>query len=263
MLYQMKLKSSPFEKIKNGSKTIELRLNDEKRQKIKIDDFIEFSCLDNPDDRIQTRVTALHRFDTFAELYATLPKEKLGYTTSETPEPEHMDKYYSREKQEKYGVLGIELYFTDLQKFINAQNHGYSFGATYQTALSEIKQGRKISHWIWYVFPQIQGLGHSSTSVYFSIKNLQEAKDYYTHPVLGARLTEITEELLKLETDDPMAVFGRIDAYKLRSCMTLFKYAVPEQEIFQKVLDKFCRGNEDGKTLRILGTEKNSPKRTH
>ena len=255
MLHQMKLKSSPFEKIKNGNKTIELRLNDEKRQKIKIGDFIEFSLFYNPDDRIQTRVTALHHFDTFAELYASLPKEKLGYTVSETPVPEHMDKYYSREKQEKYGVLGIELYFTDLQKFVNAQNHGYSFGETYQTALSEIRQGRKISHWIWYVFPQIQGLGWSGTTAYFSIKDLSEAKDYYAHPVLGARLTEITEALLNIETDDPMAVFGYPDAYKLRSCMTLFKYAAPEQELFQKILDKFCRSIEDDETVKILNIE--------
>jgi len=255
MLHQMKLKSSPFEKIKNGSKTIELRLNDEKRQKIKIDDFIEFSCLENPDDRIQTRVTALHRFDTFAELYATLPKEKLGYTASETPAPEHMNEYYSCEEQKKYGVLGIELYFTDLQKFVNAQNHGYSFGATYHTALSEIRQGRKTSCWMWYVFPQIQGLGWSGTTACFSIKNLQEAKDYYAHPVLGMRLTEITEELLNIATDDPMAVFGYPDAYKLRSCMTLFKYAAPEQELFQKVLDKFCRSMEDEKTIKILNIQ--------
>lgn len=255
MLHHMKLKSSPFEKIKNGSKTIELRLNDEKRQKVQTGDFIEFSCLENPDDRIQTRVTVLHHFDTFAELYASLPKEKLGYSVSETPVPEHMDEYYSRENQEKYGVLGIELYFTDLQKFINAQNHGYSFGETYQTALAEIRQGRKISHWMWYVFPQIQGLGWSGTTAYFSIKDLSEAKDYYAHPVLGTRLTEITEKLLNIATDDPMAVFGYPDAYKLRSCMTLFKYAAPEQKLFQKVLDKFCRSIEDEETVKILNIQ--------
>ncbi|MDE6004323.1 MAG: DUF1810 family protein [Oscillospiraceae bacterium] len=252
MLHQMKLKSSPFEKIKNGSKTIELRLNDEKRQKVQIGDFIEFSCLDNPDTKIQTRVTALHHFDDFVSLYVSLPKEKLGYTNSETPVPEHMNEYYSLEKQEKYGVLGIELHFTDLQKFINAQNHGYNFGETYQTALSEIKQGRKASCWMWYVFPQIQGLGWSGTTAYFSIKNLSEAVDYYAHPVLGARLNEITEELLNIETDDPMIVFGYPNAYKLRSCMTLFKYAAPEQELFQKVLDKFCRSTEDEETVKIL-----------
>lgn len=253
MLHQMKLRTLPFEKIKNGSKTIELRLNDEKRQTVQVGDFIEFSCLDEPKQKIQTRVTALHHFGSFSELYAVLPKEKLGYTPAETPVPDHMNEYYPREKQEQYGVLGIELYLTDLQKFIDAQDHGYGFGETYQTALTEMKQGKKISHWIWYVFPQIQGLGWSGTTAYFSIKDLSEAKDYYAHPILAARLKEITETLLHIGTDDPMAVFGYPDAFKLRSCMTLFKYAVPEQDLFQKVLNKFCRRNEDEKTLKILG----------
>lgn len=114
-------------------------------------------------------------------------------------------------------------------------------------------QGRKLSHWIWYVFPQIQGLGVSSTTAYFSIKDLNEAKDYYAHPILATRLIEITGELLKIQTDDPMTVFGYPDAYKVRSCMTLFKYAAPEQELFHMVLDKFCRGMEDDKTVEILG----------
>ncbi|MBP3380277.1 MAG: DUF1810 family protein [Ruminococcus sp.] len=253
MLHTMKLRTSPFEKIKNGSKTIELRLNDEKRQKVQIGDFIEFSCLDEPKQKIQTRVTALHHFGSFAELYNFLPKEKLGYAVSETTDPDHMDEYYPREKQEQYGVLGIELYLTDLQKFIDAQDYGYGFGETYQTALAEMKRGEKISHWIWYVFPQIQGLGLSGTTAYFSIRDLTEAQDYYAHPVLGARLIEITETLLDIESDDLMAVFGYPDAFKLRSCMTLFKHAAPEQDLFQKVLDKFCRGNEDEKTLDILG----------
>lgn len=248
----MKLKESPFEKIKNDSKSIELRLNDEKRQNVQIGDFIEFSCLVNPEHKIQTRVTALHHFNSFAELYASLPKEKIGYAPSETPDPNHMDEYYSRENQEQYGVLGIELYLTDLQKFIDAQDHGYGFGETYQTALAEMKQGEKISHWIWYVFPQIQGLGLSGTTAYFSIRNLAEAKDYYEHPILGTRLIEITSKLLNIETDDPMVVFGYPDAFKVRSCMTLFKYAAPEETVFQKVLDKFCRGVEDDKTVGIL-----------
>lgn len=252
MLHQMKLRTLPFEKIKNGSKTIELRLNDEKRQTVQVGDFIEFSCLDEPKQKIQTRVTALHHFSSFEELYTALPKEKLGYTPAETPVPDHMNEYYPRKKQEQYGVLGIELYLTDLQKFIDAQDHGYGFGETYQTALTEMKQGKKISHWIWYVFPQIQGLGWSGTTAYFSIKDLSEAKDYYAHPILVARLKEITETLLHIGTDDPMAVLGYPDAFKLRSCMTLFKYAVPEQDLFQKVLDKFCRGNEDEQTLKIL-----------
>lgn len=253
MLHQMKLKLSPFEKIKNGSKTVELRLYDEKRQEVQVGDFIEFTCLDKPKQKIQTRVTALHKFTSFAELYNSLPKEKLGYKFTDTSDPNHMDEYYSREDQEKYGVLGIELYCTDLQKFIDAQESGYSFGETYATALSEMKQGYKVSHWIWYVFPQIQGLGLSGTTAFFSIHDLSEAEDYYAHPVLGARLIEICEVLLHIASDDPMFVFGYPDAFKVRSCMTLFKHAAPEEVVFQKVLDKFCRGNEDDKTLKILG----------
>ena len=252
MLHIMKLKRAPFDKIGNGSKTIELRLNDEKRQNVNIGDFIEFSCMDEPNKRIQTRVTNIHHFTSFAELYATLPKEKLGYSSEETPDPNHMNEYYSEEEQDKYGVLGIELYCTDLQKFIDAQDNGYDFGETYQTALAEMKQGYKVSHWIWYVFPQIKGLGLSGITAYFSIKDINEAKDYYAHPVLGERLLEITRELLNIESDDPMNVFGSPDAFKVRSCMTLFKHAAPEQELFQQVLDKFCRGIEDEKTVRIL-----------
>ncbi|MDE6789703.1 MAG: GNAT family N-acetyltransferase [Ruminococcus sp.] len=109
MLHHMKLREAPFKKIKNGSKTIELRLNDEKRQKVQVGDFIEFSLIDNPKEKIQTRVTALHRFDRFQELYATLPKEKLGYTPSDTPSSDHMNAYYSNEEQERYGVIGIEI----------------------------------------------------------------------------------------------------------------------------------------------------------
>lgn len=253
MLHHMKLKQLPFEKIKNGSKTIELWLNDEKRQKVQVGDFIEFSCLDNPESKIQTRVTVLHHFSSFAELYSSLPKEKLGYAVSETPSPDHMDEYYTREEQERYRVIGIELYCTNLQKFIDAQDHGYDLAETYQTTLTEMKQGEKLSHWMWYVFPQIQGLGLSGTTAYFSIKDLSDAKDYYAHPILGARLKEITETLLDIESDNPMAVFGYPDAFKLRSCMTLFKHAAPEQELFRKALDKFCRRNEDEKTLDILG----------
>lgn len=255
MLHKMKLNSDPFEKIRNGIKTIELRLNDEKRQNVQVGDFIEFTCIDDTDRKIQTRVTALHHFTSFAELYSALPKEKLGYSQEDKPDPEHMDKYYTRDDQNKYGVLGIELYCTDLQKFIDAQEYGYDFGETYKTALSEMKQGYKTSHWIWYVFPQIQGLGVSGTTAYFSIKDIDEARDYYAHPVLGARLEEITKELLNIKSDDPMNIFGYPDAFKIRSCMTLFKYAAPEQKLFQKVLDKFCRGIEDDKTVRILKQE--------
>ncbi len=115
MLHQMKLKSEPFEKMKSGAKTVELRLNDEKRQLVKVGDFIEFTLIDDFSQKLTARVIALHHFDSFRELYAALPKEKVGYKENETPNPDHMDEYYPREKQERYGVLGIELRLTDLQ----------------------------------------------------------------------------------------------------------------------------------------------------
>ncbi len=252
-LHRMKLQQAPFRSIQNGSKTIELRLYDEKRQQVQVSDFIEFSLPDKPAEKIQTRVTALHRFAAFDALYAAFPKEKIGYAPSEIPDPRDMDAYYPPEKQAQYGVLGIEIRMTALQKFLDAQEYGYSFGETYQTALKEIRQGGKSSHWMWYVFPQIQGLGKSGTTALFSIMDIEEAADYYAHPLLGERLTEITNALLSVKTDDPVAVFGYIDACKLRSCMTLFKYAAPEQPLFQQVLDRFCLGMEDDRTTEILG----------
>lgn len=251
MLHKMKLNSEPFEKINSGRKTIELRLNDEKRRKVQIGDFIEFSHIDKSELKIQVRVTALHRFDNFKELFSELPKEKCGFKSDEIVVDDHMDEYYSREEQEKYGAIGIEFRKTELQKFINAQDNCYSFGDTYETALKEIKNGMKISCWMWYVFPQIKGLGLSGTTAYFSINDLSEAVDYYEHPILGERLIEITSETLKIDSDDPVAVFGIPDAFKLRSCMTLFKRA-SHNDIFQKVLDKFCQGAEDEKTIDIL-----------
>ena len=252
MLHKMRLNDVPFEKINSGKKTIELRLNDEKRRKVQVGDFIEFSHIDKQEQKIQVRVTALHCFGSFKELFSELPKEKCGFAPDESVADDYMDKYYPREEQEKYGALGIEFRKTELHKFIDAQDNGYSFGEAYETALGEMKNGMKLSCWMWYVFPQIKGLGLSGTTALFSINDLTEAVDYYEHPILGARLIEITSELLNIDSSDPVAVFGLPDAYKLRSCMTLFKHAAPDNDLFQRVLDKFCQGAEDENTVEKL-----------
>ena len=134
-----------------------------------------------------------------------------------------------------------------LERFVSAQARDYA------AALGEIRSGRKRSHWIWYVFPQIRGLGMSSTSEYYGLKDLEEAKDYLDQPLLGARLLEISNALLALDTDDPGEVMGYPDDLKLRSCMTLFEAAAPEEKVFSAVLDKFYGGGRDALTLRILG----------
>jgi uncharacterized protein (DUF1810 family) len=115
----------------------------------------------------------------------------------------------------------------------------------YEIALAEIKRGKKQSHWIWFIFPQIKGLGKTSTSEYYGIKNLEEAKEFLDHPILGKRLLEITEALLEIEDSPAIRVFESPDYLKLKSCMTLFKLANPETNVFQKVLCKYYNGFED------------------
>ena len=134
-----------------------------------------------------------------------------------------------------------------LDKFVTAQERDYS------TALREIQNGRKRSHWIWYIFPQLQGLGFSQTAQYYGIRDLEQARDYMAHPVLGARLVEISEALLALESSNPGAVMGYPDDLKLCSCMTLFELAAPDQPVFAKVIEKFYGGNRDRLTLELLG----------
>ena len=136
----------------------------------------------------------------------------------------------------------------DLERFIKAQDRDYKF------ALSEIKAGRKQTHWIWYIFPQLKDLGRSYNAEYYGIENLGEAKNYLAHPVLGKRLIEITDALLKLSKNDPVDVMNSdMDAMKLKSCMTLFAYASGENNsIFHKVLEKFFDGKMDNNTINLI-----------
>ena len=132
-----------------------------------------------------------------------------------------------------------------LERFIKAQEHDY------QTALAEVRAGYKCSHWMWNIFPQLKGLGFSSTAQFYGINGKEEAKAYLEHPVLGTRLREITSVLLTVEGKSAVEIFGRTDAMKLRSSMTLFN-AVADDDLFQKVLDKYYGGKPDDITLAML-----------
>jgi len=134
-------------------------------------------------------------------------------------------------------------YETDLKRFVDAQRDDY------ETALSEIKSGRKRSHWMWYIFPQILGLGFSSTSKFYAIKDRDEAVAYLCHPILGERLISISKELLKAPTDNANAIFGSPDDLKLKSCMTLFAALPNTDSVFAAVLEKFFGGIGDEKTF--------------
>jgi uncharacterized protein (DUF1810 family) len=134
----------------------------------------------------------------------------------------------------------------NLHRFLTAQENAY------RVALSEIKNGKKQSHWMWYIFPQVQGLGVSETSKFYAIKNKQEAEEFLNHPVLGSRLIEICKALLSLEANDPHKILGSPDDMKLHSSMTLFSSLPDPNPVFKKVLDKFFAGEKDVKTLHLI-----------
>ena len=138
----------------------------------------------------------------------------------------------------------------NIERFVQAQEYDYT------EALNEIQNGRKESHWMWYIFPQLKQLGRSSVAQYYGIENLEEAAEYLAHPILGVRLREISEALLLLENNDPYQVMGGIDGMKLRSSMTLFAEVAGYDSVFGKVLDKYFEGKKDEHTLRLLESGK-------
>jgi uncharacterized protein (DUF1810 family) len=137
----------------------------------------------------------------------------------------------------------------DLSRFVRAQE------GRYEQALSEISDGQKRTHWMWYVFPQIDGLALSSTSRRYAIKSAEEAKAYLDHPVLGPRLLECVEAALRVEGRTATEIFGSPDDLKLRSCATLFACVLPRGSVFDRLLGKLYSGGRDGRTLELLGID--------
>ena len=135
----------------------------------------------------------------------------------------------------------------DLNRFINAQE------GVYDRALAELRSGLKRSHWMWYIFPQIDGLGHSPTTRLYSIKSLEEARQYLAHPVLGARLVECAEAVMAVQGQSASDIFGHPDDWKLQSSMTLFEFVAGPGSVFEHVLDKYYGGKRDSRTLQIVG----------
>ena len=135
----------------------------------------------------------------------------------------------------------------DLNRFLRAQER------VYEQAFREIREGRKRSHWMWYIFPQFEGLGSSPTSKLYSIKSLAEAEAYLQHPVLGPRLVECAEAALGVQGRSAHAIFGSPDDWKLKSSATLFALVSPAGSVFHRLLDKYFQGEPDAKTLGLLG----------
>ena len=135
----------------------------------------------------------------------------------------------------------------NLSRFVEAQQ------GVYERALAEIKNGRKRSHWMWFIFPQFEGLGFSSTSRLYAIKSDAEARAYLDHPVLGPRLIECAEAVLSVQGKSASEIFGSPDDIKLRSCATLFAQMAPATPVFDRLIEVYFKGQPDGKTLQLLG----------
>lgn len=133
-----------------------------------------------------------------------------------------------------------------LNRFVQAQT------GDYEQAISEIRSGQKRSHWMWYIFPQFDGLGESATSKFYAIKSVDEAKAYLSHPLLGPRLLECTEAVLHVEEHSAYEIFGSPDDMKLKSCATLFAFASPPGSTFDKLLEKYFEGERDTRSIRLI-----------
>ena len=135
----------------------------------------------------------------------------------------------------------------DLSRFVHAQ------AGDYERALAELRSGQKRTHWMWYIFPQLDGLAVSATAKRYAIKSVAEAQAYLAHPILGPRLRQCAEAVLGLEGRSATAIFGSPDDLKLRSCATLFACAAPPGSVFDRLLGKYYRGERDPRTLQLLG----------
>jgi len=136
-----------------------------------------------------------------------------------------------------------------LSRFVDVQNQSYS------KALAEVKNGKKDTHWMWFIFPQLKGLGRTETAKFYGLSGIDEANNYLTHPVLGKHLIQISKALLDLKGLSANEIFGTPDDLKLRSCMTLFANAPDADPVFQKILDKYYGGMRDELTLAILAKQ--------
>ena len=141
----------------------------------------------------------------------------------------------------------------DLQRFVRAQEHDY------EEALTEIRSGRKRSHWMWYIFPQFDGLGVSPTSKRYAVKSVAEAKAFLAHPLLGPRLRECAAAAVRIEGLSAADIFGFPDDMKLRSCATLFASVSPAGSVFHRVIDRFFTGEPDAETLRLIEEAREHP----
>jgi uncharacterized protein (DUF1810 family) len=137
----------------------------------------------------------------------------------------------------------------NLERFLMAQQ------GMYASVLAELRSGRKVSHWMWFIFPQLAGLGHSSMAMRYAISGVEEARAYLEHAILGVRLIDCTQRVLDVSGRDLHAIFGSPDDMKFRSCMTLFSRVATRQPLFQQAIDQYCDARPDPRTMALLDSD--------
>ena len=186
------------------------------------------------------------------QLFLTCPKSEKRVTPETAEQRDFIAKFIRENKSgRRTSNIGKDDQKEDVKRFLEAQNAVYN---GYKQALEEVKNGKKVSHWIWFVFPQMKGLGHSRMSEFYGIEDWDEAEDFLLNYTLNDRIHEISEALLQHQGISVNKIFGGIDAMKVRSSMTLFDSLSPN-DVFAKVLDAFFEGKRDERTLELLGID--------
>lgn len=250
----IKVSEESYNSISAGFKSIEIVAKNDVTQEIADGDILILSTVEYPNRVIRKTVAETKPISDFDKFYGILPLLRCGYTpfTLDKASTNDLLERCGLDAQQKNELICIEYEEESLQRFTIGQSGGMPDCSSYDVALSEIRNGRKETHWIWYIFPLIKGLTNDTVTEYFALKSVDEAKYYIEHPVLGKRLKEITDELLKLDKNDPVSIFGMGDSFKLRACMTLFSAIAPEIELFQNVIEKYCMGMRDKYTDTII-----------
>ena len=247
------IKRETFDAISAGYKTALLVPINNRTLNIGKDDILTLSTYDSTEWSLTKRVSAVRIIDDIRKEFDSLNLLKCGYTpfTLYEASPDDLMSRCGIDRR-KTKVIAVELKEEPLQRFIAGQSGAMPDCSSYDTALAEIRSGVKVTHWIWYVLPQIKGLTRDRVTEYYALNGYEEAVEYLNHPILGLRIKAITSELMKLKSNDPVSVFGMGDSFKLRASMTLFSIIAPDISLFENAIDKFCMGIKDRSTILML-----------
>lgn len=251
MTYKIEISENSYRAFIAGYKSAEICLYDIDCQKLKAGDTVLLTFRENNVEKTVRKITV---YPDMTALYNNAQMLKCGYTpfTFRQKSPHDTEIYFTNDELSNHRIAYVEFEELPLQRFLSGHAGDIPDCSSYATALSEIKNGKKTTHWIWYVFPQIKGRTIDDVTEYYALDGRKEAELFLSHPILGQRLLEITNTLMSLDAYDLVSIFGMVDAFKVVACMTLFDSISENTTLFSDVLDKYFFGNRDSDTLRLI-----------